>query len=192
MSIAEKLTKVAENVPKVYKAGQQSECDRFWDAFQDNGDVVQGAYLFSGRAWTDAVYNPKYPVRVTNCTNMYRGCLITDTKVDIDFSNATGTYAFNDAANLINIRKLIVNKNVAYTGWFAYCSALEEIRFEGKIGKSLDIHYSTKLSYDSVANIFECLGGTDSATLTLPTSHNDGRYASLIADIPSNWAVSWL
>lgn len=192
MTTAEKLVKIAENEQKVYEAGQKSEYDRFWDAFQDNGDVVQGAYLFSGRAWTDAVYNPKYPVRVTNCTNMYRGCLITDTKVDIDVSNATGTYAFNDAANLVNIRKLIVSEDVAYTGWFAYCSALKEIRFKGVIGKSLDIHYSTKLSTDSLRSIIEHLGGSASATLTLPSKFNTTEYADIIASKPSNWTIAYL
>ena len=39
MSIAEKLTAIAENVPKVYEAGQKSEYDRFWDAYQNNGKL---------------------------------------------------------------------------------------------------------------------------------------------------------
>jgi hypothetical protein len=102
------------------------------------------------------------------------------------------THLFNWGQSIKNIPLLRVSANNIYTNWFNYCISLEEICFEGTIGKSLDIHWSTKLSYDSVANIFGHLGGTASATLTLPVSHNDGRYDSLIADMPSNWAVSWL
>jgi hypothetical protein len=192
MSIAEKLTKVAENVPKVYKAGQKAEYDRFWDAYQNNGTLTNYSFAFGGASVNDAWYNPKYPIIATSSTNMFRNCAITDTKVDIDVRGSNGTYVFNNAEKLVTVRKLIVDEDTVFTGWFAYCKALEEIRFEGVIGKSLDIHWTTKLSYDSVANIFGHLGGTTSATLTLPTSHNDGRYTSLIADMPSNWAVSWL
>ena len=41
MSIAEKLTKVAENVPKVYEAGKKDEHDKFWDEYQTtrNGEL---------------------------------------------------------------------------------------------------------------------------------------------------------
>ena len=38
MSIAEKLTLAAENVPKVYEAGKQAEHDRFWDDIQQFGE----------------------------------------------------------------------------------------------------------------------------------------------------------
>ena len=34
MSIAEKLTTIAENEQKVYDAGQKSEYDRFWDSYR--------------------------------------------------------------------------------------------------------------------------------------------------------------
>ena len=41
MSIAEKLTTVAENVPKVYEAGKKAEYDAFWDKYQNNGKRTQ-------------------------------------------------------------------------------------------------------------------------------------------------------
>lgn len=52
-----------------------------------------------------------------------------------------------------------------------YWVALEEIRFEGVIGKSLDIHWSTKLSMMSLSSIVGCLSKTVSGqTITLPTT----------------------
>lgn len=66
MSIAEKLTKVAENVPKVYEAGQEAgkktAYDEFWDAFQQNGKRrdYRGAF---GSGWTNDLFKPKYPIK---------------------------------------------------------------------------------------------------------------------------------
>lgn len=76
MSIAEKLTTIAENQQKVYEAGkeegyevgkeegyeagQKSEYDRFWDAFQDNGVRDNYFYAFAGPCWTNENFKPKY------------------------------------------------------------------------------------------------------------------------------------
>lgn len=98
MSIAEKLTTIAENEPKVYwagyidgdaegyqygyqdgseqglqigytagkedgyAAGQQAEYDRFWDAFQQNGNRTSYGYAFCGASWTKETFNPKYKI----------------------------------------------------------------------------------------------------------------------------------
>ena len=193
MSIAEKLTAIAENVPKVYEAGQKSEYDRFWDAYQNNGNVVEGYGMFSGNQWTDETYQPKHPIKVSLGTQLFRNARITDIVVPVDISGAVGIMYFFSCIKLVTIPKLIVNENTTFLTAFSYCYELEEVRFEGTIGNSLDLHWSTKLSYDSVANIFGHLGGTASATLTLPKSHDDGRYNSLIANkMPPNWAVSWM
>lgn len=193
MTTAEKLVKIAKNEQKVYEAGQKSEQDRFWDALQNDGKSMDTSYMFCGYYWNDAIYNPKHTIVSSSCSQMYRFSMISDVKVVLDFSACTGTYLFTNMPNLKRIPKIIVNPNITYTGWFSSSPNIEEIRFDGTIGKSLDIHWATKLSYDSVENIFGHLGDTASATLTLPKSHDDGRYDSLIADkMPPNWAVSWL
>ena len=60
MSIAEKLSAVAQNVPKVFeagkKAGKKAQYDEFWDSFPANLD---GTYLFSGDMWNDVTFKPK-------------------------------------------------------------------------------------------------------------------------------------
>lgn len=173
--------------------GMQTEYDRFWDNFQHYNDVMDAYYAFSGPAWNDNTYNPKGTIiKATKFTNMFRNANITNTKVTLDLTEGVGTYLFHTAEKLTTIPKIIVNENIQFTGWLVYCRKLVTILFEGIIASSLDIHWSINLSYESVESIFNCLGGTASATLTLPTSHNDGRYDNLIANMPSNWAVAWL
>ena len=62
MSIAEKLTTIAENEQKVYEAGKKSQYDEFWDTYQTNGQRTNYTYAFSGLGWTDNLYKPKYPI----------------------------------------------------------------------------------------------------------------------------------
>ena len=64
MSIAEKLQTIAENEPKVYEAGKKAEYNRFWNAFQQNGNKRN--YRNAFYAWIDETYNPKYPIVITS------------------------------------------------------------------------------------------------------------------------------
>lgn len=63
MSIADKLTTIAENVPKVYDAGKKSQYDEFWDAYQNYGNRTVYAYRFAGN-WASALFRPKYPIKL--------------------------------------------------------------------------------------------------------------------------------
>lgn len=73
MSIADKLSTIAENEQKVFDAGKQEEYDRFWDAFQANGNRVYYANAFSNASysnknliyanWTADTFKPKYPIK---------------------------------------------------------------------------------------------------------------------------------
>lgn len=66
MSIAEKLTTIAENEQKVYEAGQKSEYDRFWDKHQQNGERNIYAGAFAG--WDGKNFNPKYKIAPAGST----------------------------------------------------------------------------------------------------------------------------
>lgn len=234
MSIAEKLTKVAENVPKVYEAGKKSEYDRFWDEFQQNGNRTDYNTAFRSAGWTVDNFKPKYDiVPVGNTNSMFVASKINADLVEIlekqgivlDFSKvtmlgsgfqnskftrigeincssftATGTtYLFSGCTALKVIDKIIINENIALTSWFNSCSALEEIRFDGTIGKSLDIHWSTKLSFESLASIVGALSKTVSGqSITLPTTARQtydnatysGRWDELVAEYP-NWSFKY-
>ena len=73
MSIAEKLTTVAENVPKVYEAGQKSEYDKFWDAFQDFGNRTNySTYAFYGAGFNAGNFYPKYDIKPQgSCSHLF-------------------------------------------------------------------------------------------------------------------------
>lgn len=67
MSIAEKLTQIAENEQKVYEAGKKAEWSDFWDEFQENGNRTEymnnalGGYSFSTKN-----FYPKYDIKVAD------------------------------------------------------------------------------------------------------------------------------
>jgi hypothetical protein len=95
MSIADKLTEIAENVPKVYEAGKQAEYDAFWDAYQNYGNRTNYYVAFFGSErtyWNNNSFKPKYPIRPTNANNMLSNSGISGDLTEfaeIDFSRAT-------------------------------------------------------------------------------------------------------
>ncbi len=80
MTISEKLTAVAENQQEVYKAGQKSEYDRFWDEYQNKGERQNYIYAFGGQGWSDETFAPKYDLTPTYASYMFRESKITSLK----------------------------------------------------------------------------------------------------------------
>lgn len=200
MSIAEKLTAIAENEQNVYNAGynkglrntagqynsgyndglaegKAAENNRFWDAFQNNGNKTDYENAF--RKWADECYNPKYPIVTssgsTRANSMFNQSTIVDTKVDITINSIGATHVFYNAASLKTIPKLIVNKDVTYTNWFTYCPKLEDITFEGNIGNNINFSDCKNLTLVSLANIVNRLHNhstsSETHTCTLGSSN---------------------
>ena len=170
MSIAEKLTTVAENVPKVYEAGKKAEWDAFWDTYQKLGVSQAYTQAFYTNRWTDENYKPKYPFICTSCASMYNSCRISDTLVDIDVSACSDTpYLFGYVSSLVTIRKLIVSENTMYTSSFVDLKNLENLTIEGEIGQNgFNVQWSKKLSGKSIVSIIEALSSeTSGLTVTL-------------------------
>lgn len=117
MSIAEKLTLIAENQQKVYdnglKAGEQSVYDAFWDTYQEGGNRTHYSYAFGGKGWTDETFKPKYDIRCGSTTGicMFAYSKITNLKkileeqgVVLDTSQCTDLGSlFNTCTNLTAI-----------------------------------------------------------------------------------------
>lgn len=137
MSIAEKLTTVAENMPTVFEAGQKSEYDRFWDAFQVNGTATYYTHAFAGFGWKDATFKPKYDIIPDgNAEGMFRQTRITDLKgclekagVTLDLSKVTkGANLFGYCDLLTTVPKIdlsSIGSNTAYL--FNSCKKLQTI-----------------------------------------------------------------
>ena len=231
MSIAEKLTTIAENVDKVYDAGKKAEYDAFWDRFQGNQSSY--AYAFSGRGWDDTTFRPKYNIVTSgSATNnmfcnsnivdldkilkeqnvtmdvslsvrvdyMFYYCRLLEMVPEITFGASCGniSYMFNNCDKLKRIKGLILpNKTLTATNVFNNCTSLEEITIGGTIAFSMDIHWSTNLTADSIKSIIEHLSDTSSGlTLTLPNTaesnydavYGSGAWSALRAT-KSNWSI---
>ena len=70
MSIAEKLTTIAENEQRVFEAGKKSEYDAFWDSYQQNGNRTNYCSAF-GACWNKDNFKPKYSIRPTSAYYMF-------------------------------------------------------------------------------------------------------------------------
>lgn len=138
MSIADKLTTIAENVPKVYDAGKKAEYDAFWDAHQCDASgtpLKVCRYMFAGNGWHDANFKPKYKMEPTNAEGMFRysSCQygLYDNKDKFDFSNCTTlSQAFAYSGTLkkigtVDTRKTSSASDLNYL--FANSTALEWI-----------------------------------------------------------------
>ncbi len=78
--------------------GMQTEYDRLWDSYQDNGARTDYTYTFSGYGWKDDTFKPKYDIKPTQATGMFNGTKITDlvvalerTGVALDTTNTTNS-----------------------------------------------------------------------------------------------------
>lgn len=107
MAVAEKLTQIAENMPKVYEAGVKAEWNKLWDDIQLLGTRTAYNNAFQN-AWSDAAFQPKYNIRPTSAGYMFAGTKIAnlkkcleDNEVVLDTSKATSVdRLFSDAPNL--------------------------------------------------------------------------------------------
>ena len=106
MSIADKLTQIAENEQAVFEAGKESERKVFWGAFQNNGNRTDYRYAFAGAGagWTVDNFKPMYNVHpTTDAREMFRdsrinadlGAILNECGVTLNFSGCTRMeYAF--------------------------------------------------------------------------------------------------
>lgn len=136
MSIAEKLTTIAKNEERVFLAGhndglgvgyengkfdgleigQQAEHDRFWNENQENGNRTNYAYGYL-RAWTDAMFYPKYDMMPTDASFMFQYTKITDLKdklellgVKLDLSECTAMTQMFQGAAITHVPELNMRK----------------------------------------------------------------------------------
>lgn len=184
MSIAKKLSTIAENMTKVYAAGADSGSDGeydegyatgyadgeavgkenqkliFWNEYFQNGTRYNWNNAFFGQGWNDKTYNPSLNFgNVKYCNNMFSLSGITDIKVTLDLTNSTSANSiFLSSTSLKNIPLLIVHKGLTFSTTFKGCSALENLTIQGVIGKNgFDVSDSTKMTKESLLSILNAL-----------------------------------
>ena len=183
---------------------------KMWNdtTFKPKRDIVlkpssSGAFYDNGCRDLKAILN-KYGVKldtsqVTNAGNFFISSYITALP-EIDFSKATTiTNAFGHMS-LISIDKVTFKDGVAFNNTFNNLHQLEEIRIGGTIsGSGFDIHWSGKLSADSLKSIINALSTTTTGlTITLPSTaqsnyelkYGSGSWATLTAT-KSNWTIAY-
>jgi hypothetical protein len=121
-----------------YEAGKQAEYDRFWDAFQRNGNMTDYLGVFYGYGWTADTFKPKYDIRGTRFQNAFsmstnlEGSLIDmldKCGVVIDTSQATNVSAmFYYATRLTEIPHIDMSSiNTSVGNLFHTCAKLVRI-----------------------------------------------------------------
>lgn len=125
MSIAEKLTTVAENVPKVFEAGKDAEHKAFWDSFLPKSEIGYAPYQFAGLGWHDSNFRPNKDIVFLNAAigafrNSYirnlKGCL-ENCGVTLDTSRATSlssAFAYGYIQYLPKISLVSAGSNIDY------------------------------------------------------------------------------
>ena len=186
MSIAEKLTTIAENEPKVFEAGKKAREDEFWNTIQNNGNATTYTRLFSNTHWTDSLFKPRHNLVMSAGANAFQeNNVITaiDKKYDgspliIDMSlistNTMTTRMFYKTTALKSIGTIIPRKETTWSQTFDVASKLTTIRFSdgvmedgtdisasqnpenNKIGKAIDFS-DCPLDVESIRSIINAL-----------------------------------
>lgn len=164
-----------------YEEGVQAEKVRFWNTYQTNGNRTNYLYAFAGAGWTDATYNPQYPLKIhTNGQRVFYGSSITNTKVPIDIALPKTvpnvTQIFDNASKLQTIPELIVNQYTRLHASFADCGALANIDLiTGKLsGNGKNVVFGgcpclTKKSIENIVNALSDTPDTDGLSVTFNT-----------------------
>lgn len=150
MSIAEKLTLIANNQERVYEAGyaegkkDAGGSDSLWDVIQNNGNRIDYEYAFSG--WKTTTITSKYPIKTISLVGTFIGCSELETVPIIIPYNANSFYecsrAFVNCYRLksVDLDMFCTAKNNSWTSCFFSCVSLVRIK---KIG----VLKSHKFSY---------------------------------------------
>ena len=157
----------------------------FWDitSFKPKYDIVptDATSLFQNNGNTfdlaEHLKNCGVNLDLSNCTGIsYAFYTAGFTRLPVInlTSVANLTRAFGSSSYLKTIDKVILKSDGSQglRNGFDYLGALENITFEGMIGDSLDLHWSTKLTHDSLMSIINALkSGVSGLTCTLGTEN---------------------
>jgi hypothetical protein len=201
-------------------AGKQAQYDAFWDAFQNYGNKRYYYYAFAcqqtdNEAWATDAYNPKYPI-IADCNAgepspyatqsiFHYSSRLKDVKVPITLKNGAANNCFYRCYVLKTIPSLTLENITGFNNTFAGCGELETLIVHGTIGADIDIHWSTKLTRESIDSIVNALS-TETSGLTCTLSldavnkafetsegANDGSTSAdwiALDESKDNWAIS--
>jgi len=97
-----------------YADAVQAEYDRFWDAYQDNGNRTKYNHAFAGTGWTNEYIQPKYPLCPTSDIKITAYMMFRENTKATDISHLSplyiknAQYAFSLASNLQHLGKIVI------------------------------------------------------------------------------------
>ena len=143
--------------------------------------------------------------KCTTFTNFANSAIGITKFPPIDLTSVTtvmgNTNSFSYSTGLIELEIIITSTTPFMNTTFNRCDSLKKLRITGTIGQNgFDIHWSTKLSADSLKSIVNALSTTTTGlTVTLPSTaqanyeaeHGEGSWDSLTAG-RNNWTIAYL
>ena len=189
------LSDMPSEIDAVYEKGKKEEYDDFWGNYQAYGTRSNYVNGFRSFCWVNGCYNPKFSIKVSggNLSNAYYASVLNDTKIPIVHLGGSGSaQVFYSATFLRRIPDLTVAETTTFSQWFYNCTALEDLGLHGTIGQNgFDVHWSTKLSKDSMESIISCLSAdTNGLTVTLSKTAVDNTFNNTTA-IPFGFTFSY-
>ncbi len=143
MSIAEKLTTIAENQQKIYEKGVNDGCTAgadaqrkaFWDVLQNYGKRTDYSYAFYGEVWTKDTFKPIYDIKPTNACYMFAysriyenfAKLLRDLGVTLDLSKATNVEACFAESDFKRLGIIDTTSADVLSKLFLYATSLIEV-----------------------------------------------------------------
>lgn len=192
MSIAEKLNTIINNEAKVYRAGQKSEYDRFWDAIAQKGLRTNYQYAFC--RWSNMDFKPKYEFNFTNAFWAFAYSGFVELDIDFDLSEATSVNnMFYGCQKLKTIKKikLKADGSQSITQLLYDCPALVNVVFEGCIGSNMNCAKSTLLSHDSLVSVLNAVSEEKQITLTLSQNAVDKAFETVAGAMDGSKSGEW-
>lgn len=196
MSIADKLTTIAENEQRVYDAGlntgKEYQNNLLWGALTNEGTRTNYNSYFSGGMWDDETFRPTHIIKPTEANSAFNQMKLAKLpKGMVDFSNCqSANIAFNGGqfveleldlskcismnwafSNLPNLETMTLTFTTASQGTnepFANLPKLKNLTINGELDFSTSWKSATLLTVESLLSLINALYDY-SATTTRPT-----------------------
>lgn len=203
MSIAEKLTAIAENEQRVYDAGKESQNKAFWEKFATNANGTLSenySYAFAGERHNQEVID-SIPIKLKlgNCTGLfYYNTSVIDLSKLPRTSQKTYNWrqTFRDATKLQTVWELDFSSNVVeLTATFYNCTSLANVTVVPEtINRTIDFQWCplTKESITSI--VYGLRSDVTGQTCTFKKTAKEAAFTadewSTLIATKTNWTIS--
>ena len=124
------------NISAIYHKsyGMQTEYDRFWDNYQQNGAEISYNYAFAYTRWNDNNFKPKYNIVPTTANYMFQNSEIKQLKsilqaqnVILDTSKCTSLQSMFMSSKIEHIPAISCASSSTLSNVFSYCNYVKTI-----------------------------------------------------------------